>query len=524
MTVAAPDFSETLISLLVRRTGEAPAEPLVTFTDGVAHSRGEVLGGALRMAAELADAGVQAGDRVAVMADNRVEYVWCLFACAQLGAAMVPINTALRGDLLRHVLALTQPRVALVASAFRGQLSAVDVVADGTVRLIEWDESSAPPVAPPVGAVPVSATTGPDIAAIMFTSGTTGRSKGVGWSHQMALYDAYASAVVMDYRADDVLYTCLPLFHITALCTSLLGSLLAEGRIVISPRFSASRFWSDIVDSGATVTNMMGSMISILWRLPVSPSERAHRLRISLVIPAPTGYYDEFEARYGIQLTQVYGSTDMSVPIGMPYDARRPGSCGKVLEGWEIVIADADDFPVPEGQVGELLIRPRRPYVGQLGYWRMPAETVAAWRNFWFHTGDLFRSEDGGWLYYVGRDKDAIRKSGENVSAFEVELSVVAFPSVLEAAVFGVPSELGEEEVAVVVVPEEGMSVDLLTMRAFLEDRLPLFAVPRFAAVRDALPKTETQKIRKGLLREAAITDDMVDLGSTSASRVSKRT
>jgi crotonobetaine/carnitine-CoA ligase len=528
MSVDPPDFSQTLISLLVQRAADDPDAPMVTFTDGAAYSRGEVLGGALRTAGELQAAGIGPGDRVAIMAGNRIEFVWYLFACAHLGAILVPVNTALRGDLLRHILTLTEPALAFAATEFLPQLRAVDVIADGTVPVRELPAQAPASPGPPASPVPPSPAgqspaAGSDVVAIMFTSGTTGRSKGVGWTHQMALYDAYGSAVVMDYRPGDVIYTCLPLFHITALCTSLLGSLLAGGSVVISPRFSASRFWPEVVACGATVTNMMGSMIAILWRLPPSPLERQHKLRISLVIPAPTGYYDEFEQRFGITITQLYGSTDMSIPIGMPYGARRPGSCGKALDGWEIRIADGNDFPVADGETGELLIRPQRPFVGQLGYWRMPEETVRAWRNLWFHTGDLFRRDSGGWLFYVGRNKDAIRKSGENVSAFEVELAVMAFPDVLEAAVFGVPSELGEEEVAVVVVPHEGGTVDLAEMRAFLEERLPLFAVPRFAAVRVELPKTQTQKIKKEMLRADAVTPDMADLGPTSVSRVSRR-
>ena len=518
MTVSPLDRSETLISLLVGRAQEQPAATLVTFTDGKGHSRAEVLDGSLGAARELLAAGIGPGDRVAVMAGNRIEYLWYLFGCAQIGAVLVPINVALRGDLLRHILTLTEPSLAVVASEYLSQLIAIDLGAESTMKVIELDTDTPRITGLPGRQIPASTASGADIAAIMFTSGTTGRSKGVGWSNQMALYDAYNSAVVMDYRPDDVIYTALPLFHITALCTSLLGALLAGAGLVVSPRFSASRFWSDIVDSGATVTNMMGSMITILWRLPVSPLERQHRLRIALAIPSPMGYYDEFEERFGLQLTQVYGSTDMSVPIGMPFDARRPGSCGKVLPGWEIRIADEWDSPVTPGVTGELLIRPERPFVGQLGYWGMPAETVKAWRNFWFHSGDLFREDAEGWLYYVGRNQDSIRKSGENVSAFEVELAAAAYPDVLEVAVFGVASDLGEEEVALVVVPADGAQIDLRKMREFLEDRLPFFAVPRFAAVRSELPKTETQKIKKALLRSAGNTSDMQDLGATHAS------
>ena len=241
---------------------------MVTFTDGAAYSRGDVLGGALRTAGELQAAGIGPGDRVAIMAGNRIEFVWHLFACAHIGAILVPVNTALRGDLLRHILTLTEPALAFAATEFLPQLRAVDVVADGTLPVRELPAQAPASPGPPVSPGPPSPAAGSDVVAIMFTSGTTGRSKGVGWTHQMALYDAYGSAVVMDYRPGDVIYTCLPLFHITALCTSLLGSLLAGGSVVISPRFSASRFWPEVVACGATVTNMMGSMIAILWRLP----------------------------------------------------------------------------------------------------------------------------------------------------------------------------------------------------------------------------------------------------------------
>lgn len=521
MTVEAPLLSETLYSLLERRAEESPQAGLVTFTDAKSHSRSQMLAGADRAADRLTELGVVIGDRVALMIDNRVEFLHLLFGCAKLGVIVIPINTALRGRSLTHILELTSPSAVAAERGYADQISAAISVA---VPIIDVDDLNASQRTPRhsdrSGASSVRAEiTGASPAAIMFTSGTTGPSKGVSWSHQMGLYDAYLSCQVMDYRKTDTLYTCLPLFHINALFTSLVGGLMAGANVIVSPRFSASNFWKDIARYEATVTSMLGSMATILWRQTPQAEERDNSLRTALVIPAPKGFYDGFEGRFGLHMTQVYGSTDMSIPLGIPFGERRPGTCGKALPGWECIVANDDDHPVPQGQTGELLVRPLRPFVGQLGYWQMPDVTLQAWRNLWFHTGDIFRVDEAGWFYYVGRNKDAIRKGGENVSAFEVELAILDFPRIEETAVFGVPSELDEEEVAAIVVPSDGVAIDLVELRHFLEECLPFFAVPRFVAVRSELPKTETQKVKKDVLRASQVTADMVDLGPTRAAR-----
>ena len=514
MPASLASSEETLTSLLDRRIHEDRDKIFITFTNGGSYTRAEFYDVTMKHAARIRTLGVGPGDRVAVMTESSIDFVASLFACARVGAIMVPINVALRGDMLQYVVRLIEPTVAVVADELREQWD--EATGDTMHSAMNWEAFHSITVTDLDA--PAHASSPSDFVLIMFTSGTTGRSKAVGWSHQMALYDAYVSGVVMDYRESDVIYTCLPMFHITALCSAVLGSIFAGACVVVSPRFSASRFWADVCEYQATATAMIGAMTSILWGMESKSDEIPDRLRTILMIPAPTAYYDEFEKRYNTTMTQVYGSTDTNIPIAMPWGERRPGSCGKVMSEWEVMIADEQDRPVPVGEVGELLVRPRVPFISQLGYWRNAEATVQAWRNFWFHTGDLLREDEDGYLYYLGRNTDSIRRAGENVSAFEVELAALGFPGVREAAAFGVPSSLSEEEVAIVIVSQPDVTLDLDAFRQYLERRLPLFAVPRFAAVRDELPKTPTQKVQKDVLRLLG-QSDLTDLGSTSRSR-----
>ena len=318
---------------------------------------------------------------------------------------------------------------------------------------------------------------------------------------------------VMGYGRRDTIYTCLPLFHINALFTAFYAGLQQRAPVVVSPRFSASSFWKEIRDSGATVTNMLGAMGALLWRQRPAPEEKEHALRLAMVVPFPVSYATEFEERFAVSINELYGSTDTGIPVGIPFGERRHGSCGIAAPGWEVMLVDENDEAVPVGEVGELVTRPTSPFVGQLGYWGMPEETWAAHRNLWFHTGDALRQDQDGWFYFVDRQKDAMRVSGENVSSFEVEQVLLSHPKVLEAAVYGVPSELGEDEVMAAVVPEPGSGLRPEEILEFVTPRLAYFSVPRFIEVVEGLPKTSTQKVRKVLLREQGVTPATWDAG-----------
>jgi crotonobetaine/carnitine-CoA ligase len=511
---------------LAEAAQEEPSATLVTFLGDRAYSRGEVHEASRRVAAGLREAGVEPGDRVALLLTNRVEFLTAFFAISQLGAVSVPLNTALRGDVLSYMLDSVGPCRLITEPVLAEQIGSVVVGHPGVTQMWSVGTDGALPGADDFAALahaaPLADPLAPqpwELASILFTSGTTGPSKGVMWSHNLGICLAENSTWVMGYTSEDVVYTCLPLFHINALFTAFYAGLLARAPVVVAPRFSASSFWREIGENGVTVANMLGAMGAILWRQEPSPAEREHRLRLSMVVPFPKGYSTEFEERFAVRVTELYGSTDTGIPLGVPFGESRPGSCGVPTPGWECLLVDEDDEPVPVGEVGELVVRPTRPFVGQLGYWNMPEHTLEAHRNQWFHTGDVLVQDADGWYSFADRRKDALRVSGENVSSFEVEQAMLTHPAVVEAAVYAVPSELGEDSVMVAVVLEPGASAEPEELRTHVEPRLPYFAVPRYVDVREHLPKTPTEKVRKAVLRDEGITSSTWDAGARWRSR-----
>ncbi len=462
-------------------------------------------------AEQLLAAGLQRGDRLCLMQGNRPDFVLDLLAAFQLGVVVVPLNTALRGDSLARTLEDMAPCFVRVEEEFVGTVRAAAAVVGGVAV---WPVAGEPE-AGFVGEGTVSYDVEPDrgdLAVILLTSGTTGPPKGVMWPHEMALGVAEHTTWVMGYRPADTIYTCLPLFHINGLFCALYAGLLVGAEVVIAERFSASRYWTEIVESGATVTNTMGSIPAVLWRREPDPAERAHRLRFGMVLPLPATR-QEFEERFGFATTETYGSTDSGLPLGIPFGTSRPGSCGIPAPGWQADVLDERDEPVPPDTVGELVFRPLRPFLGQAGYWRRPETTVAATRNLWFHTGDAVSRDADGWYTYHGRQKDMIRVSGENVAPIQVESALLRHPAVDEVAVYGLPSDLGEEAVAAAVVLKSGSGVEHGELRGFVEADLPYFAVPRYIVFVDELPKTQTSKVVKTVLQERGITAEHWDGG-----------
>ncbi|HUJ74274.1 MAG TPA: AMP-binding protein, partial [bacterium] len=306
---------------------------------------------------------------------------------------------------------------------------------------------------PPV-AVPVSYR---DVGTIMYTSGTTGPSKGVLMPHAHMFLFARGEVDALRLTPADVYYICMPLFHANALFMQLYATLIAGGRCCIVPGFSASRWLDDVRLYGATVTNTLGVMTEFVFRQPPRPEDRQHRLRAMCAVPAPPEIAAAFRERFGVPLLEGYGMTEVNIPAHMRLDTPyRPGSAGPVAEEYfQVRIVDPDsDEELPRGTVGEIVVRPRVPYAFMAGYNGMPEKTVEAWRNFWFHTGDAGRMDADGYLYFVDRLKDAIRRRGENVSSYEIERVVAEHPAVEEVAAVAVKSLLpgGEDDIKVCVV------------------------------------------------------------------------
>jgi crotonobetaine/carnitine-CoA ligase len=512
-----PIREQTLPALLERQALVHGAKPLLRF-GALERSFIEVADAAADAAGDLAAAGVAVGDRVAIMCDNRIELLDMVLGCAWLGAIAVPLNTAMRGPQLTHVLRNSGARRLAVDGALLGALASAEL--PPTLELI-WalDEPAADVRLPcavaraPSGAGPLarSSALGPgDTLAILYTSGTTGPAKGVCCPQAQFYWWGIVVGEMLGITEDDVLYTCLPLFHTNAL-NAFVQALVAGATFHIGPRFSVSRFWTMLADADATVTYLLGAMVNMLASRPPDAADRAHSTRVALAPGTPAALFDPFRERFGVQLVEGYGSTETNCAIGAPWTAQRAGYMGPVRSGFEARAVDEDDVAVPDGHSGELVLRSDEPFSFATGYFEMPEKTVEAWRNLWFHTGDRVVRDGDGWYRFVDRLKDAIRRRGENISSFEVEQVLLRHPAVAAAAVFPVPSEMAEDEVAAAIVLEPGASLE---PRELIEHCVPLlayFAVPRYIELVAELPLTENGKVRKAVLRERGVTAGMWD-------------
>ena len=341
-----------------------------------------------------------------------------------------------------------------------------------------------------------------DLAQILYTSGTTGPSKGVMITHHQAYAFADYVAQAMEMTDDDVYYTCLPLFHVNAQL-SVLAVVLTGGCLALYERFSASAFWGQVREVGATAVSLFGAMAYILYKQPPE-DDQPNSLRVCWAFPAPYDILDDFERRYGFRVLTAYASTEANfVAIGGLHDDLPAGAAGRVHPRFEVKIVDADDQEVPPGVTGEIVTRPRDTFTMMLGYYRMPEITSEVFQNLWYHTGDAGRLDEHGYLYFVDRIKDVIRRRGENISSYEVEQAITSHPDVAECAAVAVRSELSEDEVMVVIVPRDGATVVPAEIVAWCTERMAYFMVPRFIRVVPELPKTPTGKVEKYQLRSA---------------------
>lgn len=511
MTDAIATFApaeRTLPAMLARQCARF-ADRTLLATEDHRWSYAQALDVAQRMGALLQAHGIQSGDRVALMCGNRPEFLQVFLGCAWIGAVTVPINTAARGANLRHILGNSGARLFIgEAQTLPALLALPDRAALPLERIWSLDTHDAAGVSalPALGdtRAPAATVQPGDTLAILYTSGTTGLSKGVCCPHAQYYWWSRHSSELLGLRNGEVLLTTLPLFHTNAL-NAFFQALLTGSTLVVQPRFSASDFWPALVRHQASVTYVLGAMVPILLSRDPSPEDRAHRVRIALAPAIPTRFHDAFSQRFGLALLDGYGSTESNFVIGLDAE-QKPGSMGRVVPGFQARVADEFDEAVPDGTAGELLLRADEPYAFASGYFGMPDKTVEAWRNLWFHTGDRVVRDADGFFTFLDRLKDAIRRRGENISSYEVEQVLLSHPAVALAAVFPVQSELAEDEVMAALVPREGMTLDAVELIRFCEPRMAYFAVPRYLEFMAELPATENGKIQKFKLRERGVT------------------
>ncbi|MGE0841375.1 AMP-binding protein [Pseudonocardia sp.] len=452
--------------------------------------------------------GIGKGTTVAVMVGNCPEFLWTCWGLGKLGAVAVPLNTAAKGDQLEYYLRQSGSEWVVAEEGFLPTLErALKETGARTIVQGHGGDHALADVAATGGELPDVEIMPSDPMLIMYTSGTTGPSKGVVSPHSQGHAVGEVMARHCEYGPDDVLYTCLPLFHGNAIWYSVYAALWGDSCIALAPRFSARSFWRDIRESGATEFNALGAMANIIWQLPESPADRDHRVRTAMVVPTTRPLVDGFRQRYGITVTSVFAMTEnCAVTVLGPHDPpEKAASAGRVRDHVAVQIADDDGVPLPVGEVGEICIRPNGPGMIMLGYHDMPEATVGAIRDLWFLTGDRGRLDEDGYLYFSERKKEVIRRRGENISAYELETILCKHPDVHEAAAVAVPSDLSEDDVMVYVVPADGASPDFAELVGYCVDNMAYFMVPRYWQLIDELPKTPSQKVEKFKLKAAAV-------------------
>ena len=511
----------TMGAIIAAKAAEQPNRRAVQFEDAAVTYR-EWDTAANQVANALLAEGLERQSRVAVMLPNRPEFLAVWGGVAKAGLVEVPVNTAYKGDLLAYLLEHAQCQVLIIDAQWTDRVAAIrdeletlrlvvvvgDAPADlGDLRTASWSDFLATGVTTP----PDVEVSPEDLSCILYTSGTTGPSKGVVMTHIANFFLARNCVEMMEYGPSDIVFNAFPLFHANARYSGVLPVMYADGESVIYTRFSASGFWDTCREHGVTAFNYMGALLMMLFKQPERPDDADNPVRRAYGAPAPVTIYKDFEARFGMQLVEVYGSTEAGTVTMNTVESFRVGSCGRAVPYFEVEIHDEHDHPLPPGEIGEIVVRPREPHSLFEHYHGMPTETLHAFRNLWFHTGDRGKTDEDGYFYYHDRMKDAIRRRGENISSWEVEKVVTSHDSVAEAAAIGVPSELTEEEVLIVVVAKPGYEIDPVSLLDLCSERLPHYAVPRYVRIADELPKTPSQRIEKYLLRDEGLTPDTWD-------------
>lgn len=511
---ATPPRDNCVLPCLVDKWAKAtPDKQFIRFEDGTTWTWAQTREIGLRTAAALQKRGIKAGDTVLAWLPNGPTMVRAWLGANYLGAVLVPINASYKGRLLEHVIKTSKATLMISHPALlerlnivdRGELKAVIVDAPTTGDLkLDLPLEARDALDGDAGSVVLSYEPQVwDTMVIIFTSGTTGPSKAVPATY---LHQWTTGQISYGYMTpDDCILINLPIYHVGG-TSSFMAAAASGGSIALFDVFNTKDFWQQIRATGSTtISGLIGAMTTFLSKNEPHPSDADNPLRICTLSPVN----DETIAlgkRYGFDYVSGFNMTELSCPLITDVNVKIARSCGRPRSGVQCRIVDNNDIEVPHGTIGEFIVRSDRPWDQMTGYYGNPEATAAAWRNGWFHTGDLMYGNEDGDFFFVDRKKDAIRRRGENISSLEVEADVAAFPAVREVAAYGVPSPNGEEEVMVTVAPKEGQAFDPRDLIAFLVPRMAHYMVPRYVRVEATLPKTPTNKIQKAELRREGVT------------------
>lgn len=465
------------------------------------------------------------GDTIATMISNRFEAVYSWYGCSSIGAIEVPINNAYKGTMLSHILNDSKAKTLIIEAKFLNRienigeklkcLETIIVIAeDGfshdpnliQFEIIDWDKlllnSSSYSLLEEIEYK--------DVMHILYTSGTTGPSKGVISTYAQVYETAMATINTSEKKGGDCIYNPYPIAHISSR-SHLYIALIYGDKIVIRDKFSVSSFWKDINTHQCTTTLLLDSMAKLLLQKPLDKNDSQNSMRYVTLAPL-FPEVREFKKRFNLKVRTLFNMSEICTPITSDgFDLPNYKTCGKIRNGFEARIVNEFDEEVTCGEVGELIMRADKPWVFMQGYWNNPQKTVEAWRNQWLHTEDLFYQDEDGNFYYVDRKSDALRRRGENISSFEIEVEVNSHSKVQEAAAVGIPSEIEGEEIKIFVVKHDDTVLNEDELYSYLEGNLPHFMVPRYIEIVSELPKTETHKVKKALLKLEGINENTWD-------------
>jgi crotonobetaine/carnitine-CoA ligase len=475
-----------------------------------------------RVANYLLSLGAGSGKGVAIIMGNCPQYLDIFIGSQKIGMYSVPINTSLRGDSLLYILNHSDAEFIVIDEEFLDIYNKIASRIEKIKTIIVKQTSASDKPTLPNGMLSLSKAydqsqkkpdrkySKEDICFILYTSGTTGMPKGVMYRYgktQVKLLSIIAEAL---YRKSDVLYTCLPLFHGNALALCVTLGMQRGAKVVLAKKFSASKFWDDIRTYNVTAFNTLGVMIPILMKQPPKENDRNNRVRFTCSAACPVDEWEKFEKRFGIKIYEAYGAIDGGGKSIMNIGNAPVGSIGKPSPGVRYRLVNNDGNDVPDDTPGELIFESRGEKKS-VEYFKNEKASNDKLRNGWIYTGDLIKRDNKGYLYFVGRNAEFMRIKGENVSAYEVEHTIQKHPSVLEAAVYAIPSDLAEDEIMACVSLVEGHTLKEADLIESLKEDLAKFAVPRFVKIVPEFLKTETQRIIKKELEKNGLVPGTYD-------------
>jgi crotonobetaine/carnitine-CoA ligase len=474
---------------------------------------------AARMARGLRELGVGKGDTVASVLDNNADALLVWLATSKLGAVLAAVNTANRGEFLRHQLADSAAKVVLAEGDYVPRILEVESGLPDVQTVLSRSASGDLPSAERLviaalddhrldGEDDVTAwdSRPGDLNCLIYTAGTTGPSKGCMLSNNYAVNLGRQTLHASGRRSDELAWTALPMFHFNALASTVIQTVLVGGACSVYPRFSVSNFWPEMERTGARMVNLLGAMIPLIGQMPETEEmvRCKGQIRIAMGAPFTAEMVAVWQERFGVERCGApgYGTTEACMVTTAPLGAGPRGSSGRRNDDFEVLIVDADDRELPPGEAGEVIARPLKPHVMFEGFWRRPEATAEVSRNYWYHSGDIGRFDEDGWFYFVDRKKDYLRRRGENISSFEVESTFQLHPDVEEVVAHAVPSEFTEDDLKITVKLRAAATVTEAELCAWSVDRLPYFAVPRYVEFRSELPKNSVGRILKYQLRD----------------------